>query len=643
MRNAWIVAVREIVERRAMLAAALFAGLLPFASPLLPGVRAGQGAEARDLGALVVATAFAVGCALMLGATAIARDLSERRLAFDFARPIGGFAIWAGRLFGALALCFLVLALALAPATAIGGGAFSRAFEQTIRPGSLVLAAAILFLLPLAHVVSVGFRSRSAWLAADMVGAVIFFVAVGVTSRALFNAFAVQTATVALIVVALATIPALWCASAAQVVVGRTDLRRGHRVQSLVLWSALLGLATVHGGYAAWVFSASPDDLVDAWSQGSPRGGPWIAIGGTVRGRGDFVPTFIVNTETNDFVRAGASLDRWSSANVLFSDAGSRAVWLRHRSPRDSQLEVFVADLDRPDPTPRATTISFPEPWGAFALSSDGRRLAAFNAGLISLVDADSGATLVSARTPRPSLPANAVVALFFVGPDRARLVLRDQGLLTIHEIDATTRRLDQTGQVEVPFEFPWLQWNPKEDRILLADVRSGDRALLADGRTGALVRDIDLGARSHASFRFLADGRVVAIDRGGDALSARLLTPDGEETDRFALGDAASRAVVGAEAAPGRIVVGVADTGDDSGKTEYRTLLVDLETGTAQEVGRGLLPAWAFRWPRPQVAPEPGSIDARLFQDGDIVVLFDPLTGERKTLAGRPNRGAGS
>ena len=48
MRGAWIVAAREIAERRSALLAARVAGIMPFASPLLPGVGAERAAEARD-------------------------------------------------------------------------------------------------------------------------------------------------------------------------------------------------------------------------------------------------------------------------------------------------------------------------------------------------------------------------------------------------------------------------------------------------------------------------------------------------------------------------------------------------------------------------------------------------------------------
>ena len=69
------VAVREISERRAVLIAALVAGLLPFASPLLPGVRADRVVEARDAWALAIALSFGGATAVAMGATAIARDL----------------------------------------------------------------------------------------------------------------------------------------------------------------------------------------------------------------------------------------------------------------------------------------------------------------------------------------------------------------------------------------------------------------------------------------------------------------------------------------------------------------------------------------------------------------------------------------
>ena len=81
MKGALLVAWREIAERRSVLAAALVAGLLAFASPLLPGVMTGRAAEARDAMALSVALGFGLLVALMVGASVVGRDLADGRLA----------------------------------------------------------------------------------------------------------------------------------------------------------------------------------------------------------------------------------------------------------------------------------------------------------------------------------------------------------------------------------------------------------------------------------------------------------------------------------------------------------------------------------------------------------------------------------
>ena len=141
MRGALLVATREIVERRSVLLAALVAGLLPFAAPLIPGIRSGEGAEARDAAALMIALAFGGGLSFLLGGTIVGRDLSERRLGFDFARPLSGGAIWAGRFLGAVGLPLLVAVVVVLPATVIGGGVLSLSFRGFIGDYSLACSS----------------------------------------------------------------------------------------------------------------------------------------------------------------------------------------------------------------------------------------------------------------------------------------------------------------------------------------------------------------------------------------------------------------------------------------------------------------------------------------------------------------------
>jgi hypothetical protein len=124
MRGFTAVLSRELGLRKAIWAAALVAGLLPFLLAALPGMTYGY-AEVRDASALAIAAGSGELLALVLGAAVLGRELAERRLSFDLARPIGGLAIWAGRM-GA------VLILSLGSAQVTHGRTDARAGHRAL-------------------------------------------------------------------------------------------------------------------------------------------------------------------------------------------------------------------------------------------------------------------------------------------------------------------------------------------------------------------------------------------------------------------------------------------------------------------------------------------------------------------------------
>ena len=102
---------------------------------------------------MILATAFALGLAGILGSTIVGRDIAAGRMSFYFARPVGGAAIWFGKLAAAAALVVVSFFIAVAPALIAG--------PMTVRPiwaGNLwQLAAAI----GAAAIVSSSARTRS--------------------------------------------------------------------------------------------------------------------------------------------------------------------------------------------------------------------------------------------------------------------------------------------------------------------------------------------------------------------------------------------------------------------------------------------------------------------------------------------------
>ncbi len=637
MTGALLIAARELAERRTVLIAALVAGCLPFASPLFPGVRIDQAADARDAMALILAVSFSLGVALLLGATIVGRDLSEGRLGFDFSRPLGGGAIWAGRFLGALVTTLLVLAVVVLPTSLVGGGVFSSSLGDLVRPWSLALLGAVLVLLPLVHVVSIAFRSRSAWLGVDMVSAVVVLLVIGVAARRLFNAFAIGDLRLGLLVVGVVAILALWIASAVQVAGGRTDLRRGHRLQSIVLWSALIGTVVCFDGSTRWVVSADPGDLTSAFAVPAGRG-DWAIVGGEARGRGDFAPAFLMDAGTGRFIRLGPALSMGNVHNALFSADGRRAVWLKVSGPRDLRTDTFFADLDRPEPRPREALITFSNPWIGVALSEDGRRLAALADGLLSVYELESGRILGSAKVAGPE--KNGRPVLFFAGADRVRVVVFEHGI-EIYEYQISSKRMEKTGEGSSVFARPSLSFDRRHDRILVRDLGGSRGSEMLDGRSGATLATFPTseGGTKRQGHRFLNDGRIVFAERAGEATRLRVVSVEGQERSSIDLPVSGEEVWLGGEASPGKLIVAHGPRGPHVAGEASTILLVDVDTGEVREIARGLFPLMAF-WRGTEV-PAPGGAAARLFQSGDAVVYLDPIAGERSVLAGLPPSGS--
>jgi len=264
MKGFTSVLMRETAQRRTIWWAALAAGLLPFLLAVLPGTTFSR-AEIRDASALGIAAGFGLLVALVLGASVIGRDLSEGRISFDFTRPVGGLSIWSGRMAAAVVLALGSALVALLPATLAGGGpvklmavSLGRSSADGMVPvfgvfwSTVLYLLTLLFLVMLAHAGSVMVRSHSLWLLVDLVCCLGFLAVLFLTGRFLYAQGAimgiVRAAWIALGILLLS----LLAAGAAQVCKGRTDLKAGHKIISITLWSlCALGAVSI-AGYANW-------------------------------------------------------------------------------------------------------------------------------------------------------------------------------------------------------------------------------------------------------------------------------------------------------------------------------------------------------------------------------------------------------
>jgi hypothetical protein len=611
MRGFVAVVEREIYERRLLAVVALTLSLVAVALPLVPGFLPG-GFSVQDLrGGLAFGLAMLLTSllALFLGSSIIATDLAERRLGFYFARPLSGWAIWAGKLTAALVLILGSGLVVLIPSALLGidSNPFGlQALGVSWVSSAAVWSAGLLGLLLGAHATSVIVRSRSPWVLLDLA-------ALGTVAGLYWGAW--RRLTLAGVGAApafrerhswidprqrmavgffLITLLALALAGALQVVRGRTDLRRGHRVLSLSLWGSLLAATVLLTGLSIWGISGGPGDLRQIWQIAGAPSGSWIALDGPAARLPGYQPAFLYDLSSGRFVRAGfGTTAEGFEPQVRFSADGRRAVWLAYDgSPYNSPVAVFRLDLDRPGASPVRTQISFSSVPRSIGLSPDGRRLAAYQWGAASRLtvdEIDTGRLLAAVRYESPG----GTPRLAFAGPDHLRIyetfTFGSPGMPEpVQEKDPDILELDlatPAPKVEPIGRLPWssrgfpsLILSPAADRALL---RGHDGLRLCDARTGEVLATLG-DKRSSASF--LAGGRIAVLDRIPDGRELRILAPDGRsELRRFRLGGA-REAILADQPAPDLLRVVVSPEGARGPVWNLR--LLDLESGGTRSLG---------------------------------------------------------
>lgn len=623
---------REIAERRLLLLAAALLGIVPLAMPLLPLGAHVSGADARSGTALALSLIASFVLALVLGSTVLARDLAERRLGFYFSRPLPGWAIWAGKLSAAVLLAFGSGLLVLLPSMLLGDPPeLSGSVTTGGRLWSMNLAlwaGSILALLLLANAVSVAVRSRSPWLLLDLLAAAALTAAVWLVNGRLVEARAFEPMSSAHLGLLAGAVLSLAAASAFQVVWARTDLRRGHRILSLVLWS-LLGLSVLaFGGFTAWVLGAEPEDLVEIDQVLPAPSGDWIGLAGTAAGRAGYEPAFLLDTRSGRFVRISPIEGLWFG--VTFSPDGRRAAWVESRGR--SQFALVSLDLDRPGsaPTPPlqmpGSLQRFPE---ALALSPDGARLAMLDRGRLLVQELRTGKLLASIPVPRGETFRGD--RIHFLDGRRLRF-FGAEWIGAGKTMDIRIRVIDfeaGSGRVLRDFRVPGgsnILWGLGEggDRLLLrSTVMSGGRfeMRVQDLHTEEPPVKIQL-AGTFGGAVLLRDGRMVFVSDHRDRSWLQILDARGAELKRLPV--AGDLVHLGGQPEPGLLVLAVRKAGLPK---NWRSLLLDVERGTLRPIGEGLHPAG---WPSLPV----GSLGTRLFiQDEGGLVQVDPRTGRQRSI----------
>jgi len=640
MRDALVVAAREIAERKRIFLAAAFAGLLPFLAPLFPNIARGDIAEVRAVLALIFAFSFGIGTAVVLGSTILVRDFVERRAGFFFSRPLPSLAIWGGKILAALLLASGAALLCGLPSWIVSPNVsfFGGTPAERFLGGTGVLFGGLLFFVALFHVAAVAIRSRSPWLVADIVLLVVCGIVVGQLWLVLARvqvpvAWEIPIWSLPILLVALLV------SGAVQVSVGRTDLRRGHGAQSLTLWGILGSGTLVLGGYTWWVASAKATDLASIYGgvMVAPRG-PWVEVRGALgAGRGEGL--FLYDTSGNRSLRI-------RSGGAVFAAGGTRAAWGEERFgffEKGRKADLFVADLE----TARAVETGLEcSVWCRFALSPSGNRLAVLDEDMLAVYEISDPAHPRQLAAIRVKVASRSFAFVddktirisprLFNAANRKEVSPQDLG---IEEISLASKKALVTGRFERD-TLPFLRMSA--DGKYLVGTRE-QRLTLHDGRTGALVAALAENLRS-PQLRFLTGGRIAVAGIAG--ASARLVFFEGEKgwsaPARLVELGPAKRVVLGGEIAPGYVVLSLLPFEENlpASRRAAALAVVDVSRGLVSPGPDGLVPADRYSWWLSPVLPpaEAGLASATLFLDaGGHLVRFDPATGQPRQLLPKP------
>jgi hypothetical protein len=627
------VAARELRERWRLLPAGLIVGLAPFLTPAF-GLRA----EQVPVVAILLAVLLGATAAFVAGGGMLARDTAEGRLAFLFSRPVSWPAIWGGKWLAAVVLVFGSALLTLLPVILVypppsPAGTWQQVF---LGPNGSALFVVLLFLaIGLSNFNATAFRSRSAWLALDLVLLVLAIRLVVVWVGPLFALHVFRPWATGWWIGLLA-VPALalLLASVPQVGIGRTDLRRAHRALSVAFW-ALVFVALVGAGLRlAWARAASPADLT-AWAGGSADpSGRWLYIAGESSRGGS--ATFLVDADGDRHVPLGVR-HAWEwglSPGMAFSAEGRSGIVLRQGPEHSAFLHVDLAGAE-----PLFTEVELEssppsEPRTLFALSGSGATAVLAHQRGTSLFEVPSGRRVATVTHPPGWWPA----AVRFRGEHTVRAWLFPRlGLPFAAHPPAEMKIVDLAVDADPAWTSAPLEtvvahvqsW----PRLARPDAR-GDRVLtqdgalrLRDGATGELIAILTEGP-SPASAVFLGDGRIVVGTAEGTRTSLRSFSSEGAALGEVVLDRQSAELGVASEVAPGRVAIGL---GRVPGR--FETVVVDVDEGRVVET----LPALGhlkMAW-MSEPSPTPG-LTRHFFVEDGAIVRRDFATGEQRVVAGK-------
>jgi len=630
----------EIRDRRALIAAAAIASLLPLLAQLLPSTGHNLPSDIREAVMWVMVFGLVPLFALLLGVSFIGRDLAEGRLGFCFAQPISGPTIWFGKFTAMVILVWTSQVIVMLPTVLLAPEQLHLIAPKgplgpydplwfTVLPLWLGPIAVLL----LAHAVGTVWRARSAWVVFDLLG---FLVVVGlswVLFRPFFFHFTPGVVKIGFLWLILFLVVGLFLAGMTQMISGRVDPRRGHRALSLTLWSVLIiGVATL-GGWTWWIRSGSPRDL-SAVHQIAMGGGDWIAVRGPSPGRVDFQPRFIMNVSDGRWFRAHSS-NLWDMRDVVFSENSSRTVWLAPVTFGRSKL--MVADLGEDAPAGRESGLDFDVFVRRMALSADGDRVAVIQDRTVAVYDLETLTQLAAVKLDDDVEPH----WLAFENPDRIRIESMEKNkeqtgshLFRTWFLQVSEKALSDGGEPRTQFHRKTLARGEASSLVSFYDIGNDEqRLILVDENSGERVAE--LGKMTNWSNLRVVEDRLVVFRWGHDGNRIEVFDGYGELLHRIELG-AVGAIYDGGEFERGRVLVGLWTWGSNLDVSpSMSSILVDVLTGDVLHTLDNFAPVIGI-WGS-GVSPGAWSPDSTagrvVFREDYSLHLWDPDTREMKQM----------
>jgi hypothetical protein len=540
MNTVLTIASREIRERSRLFIVAAALAVLPFLVALAPGVNGNRGTAVRVVGALA-AVVYALAIALTSGASTIGRELTDKRLAFYFSKPVSPTALWIGKAGAALLIALVCALIVVGPSLFLSGGSFWNSAwvpDAGDSAGFLVISVVTLFLG--AHALSTMTRSRSLLIVADVVLGKLAILAVVLLLRPVLMAGGSHVAAIiggasfAGLLIILAVAPVFQLAN------GRTDARRSHHSFFKVVWPAVGAMILVVAAVVVWLRSPTPADVDVADVHQAPSGG-WSLITGPAIHRGDMYSTFLYDSDNGQSVRLASP--PWGA--VRWSRDGRVAAWIEPVGfirIREFELCTRTMGAERTE----HTGIRAPG-WSNFALSDDGSRVAIAGRDLVTVHDVRTSRILASAKV---SDAAHAFV--FFTSPDVVRVLQYDRNRqgntlgVRSYELDVSHRKFAKLGERVLPGAYGSLALSEDGSRAF-----SRTTAEILDGRTLAPIARLAPTA-SWAS-GMLNDGSVVLVENAGSVV-VRFFDRDSHALGSLTLPNAKA-AYLTAETADGKVL----------------------------------------------------------------------------------------